>query len=82
MIDANINRAYPGFKNKLYNLYNLKEGDYKICILVKLGFQNSVISIIMNRSEPAVSLKRAKLYFKLTNQQGKAKDFNDFIIGL
>lgn len=81
-IDLNINKAYPGFKEKLYSRCNLKSSDYKICILVKLEFQNSVISILMNRSEPAVSLKRAKLYFKLTQKEGKAKDFNDFIKSL
>ena len=81
-IDLNINKAYPGFKEKLYSRCNLKSSDYKICILVKLEFQNLVISILMNRSEPAVSLKRAKLYFKLTQKEGKAKDFNDFIKSL
>lgn len=78
-IECIFNKLYPCFKDKLLKKYNLRNEDFKICILVKLNFTNIDISGIMNRTPSAISMKRANLYQKITKSDGSAKDFNDFI---
>ena len=78
-IDIAMSSLYPDFKKKLYMLSNLSVRDYRICILVKLGFQNSEISTVMHRGQSTISYNRASLYRKLTKEEGGAKDFDEFI---
>lgn len=78
-IEYIFNRVYPCFKADLLKKYNVRNEDFKICILVKLNFTNIDISEIMNRTPSAISMKRANLYQKITKSDGSAKDFNDFI---
>lgn len=81
-VDDLLENVYPCFKDKLYAIDNLKTMDYRVCVLTKLGFSNSDIAVLINRSAPATSIKRGKLYNKLTCKNGTAKDFDEFIKSL
>ncbi len=70
----------PGFiqmlSNRLY-LPNLEETD--ICILIKLRFLLSEISILLNIKPSALANKRKRLLKKMFDIDGKATDFDERI---
>ena len=72
----------PQFKKKLFELSSLKSREYKICILVKLGLQNSDIATVMCRKANTITYSRANLYKKILGKEGTAKDFDKFIKSL
>lgn len=72
----------PRFKEKINSIYPVDSYDYKICMLVKLGFTNSDIATIMCRTDGTISVYRASLYKKFFKIKGKAKDFDNFICSL
>ena len=72
----------PQFKKKLFELSSLKSREYKICILVKLGLQNSDIATVMCRKANTITYSRANIYKKLLGKEGTAKDFDKFIKSL
>lgn len=81
-IYAAMEKEHPLFKEKLYHLANITDREYQICILVRLGFRNNDIATIVCRSESSVSMERTRLYRKLLQTSGTAKDFNSFIATL
>lgn len=81
-IDAIFCLYYADFKTKLFDMYKLKPQEYKLCVLVKLGFNNTDIATILCRTTSTVSLARTRLFRKLFNKEGKAKDFDAFIKSL
>ena len=81
-IETTMNNLYPQFRNTIYNIYNVDEREYRICILVKLGLRNVDISNLMYRTKGATSLTRASLYEKFFKKKGSAREFNDFISSL
>lgn len=81
-IENAIDFIYPDFKKILLDMSNISQHEYEICILVKLGFTNTDIATIMNRTPGTISLSRSTLYKKLLKKEGKACDFNDFINSL
>lgn len=82
VIENSFNIAFPQFKEKVYDLYSLKTNEFRVCMLVKLGFKNVDLSTILCRTAGTVSSTRRSLYRKLTDQKGNAKDFDDFIMSL
>ena len=74
-----FDNLYPTFRKAIFEKYNLKMDDYKICILVKLDISNVDIAEIMNKTPSAITMKRANLYAKIEKTNGKAKDFNSLI---
>ena len=81
-IENAIDFIYPDFKKKLFELSSLNSREYKICILVKLGFQNSDIATVMCRKANTITYSRANIYKKLLGKEGTAKDFDKFIKSL
>ena len=81
-IDSVVNKEHPYFKTKLYKMHEMKDFEYKICLLIKMGFQNSEISVILHRSYSAITQQRTNLYTKFFKSKGKAKDFDNFIRSL
>ena len=81
-IDAAVDSAYPLFKSRLYSYYSVNHREYKVCILIKLGFSMSDMATIICRSNSALTSTRISLYKKFFGKEGKAKDFDDFVKSL
>ncbi len=81
-INKSMEIISPRFKEKINSIYPVDSYDYKICMLVKLGFTNSDIATIMCRTDGTISVYRASLYKKFFKIKGKAKDFDNFICSL
>lgn len=72
----------PGFMSRVYNRYPMSEHDFKICMLIKIGFFNADIALIMCRQPSTISMSRQKMYKKMTGEDGTAKDFDKYIKSL
>ncbi len=77
-----IESVTPGFKDRVYQKYPLSEHDFKICMLIKIGFFNADIAVIMCRQPSTISMSRQKMYRKMTGKDGTAKDFDKYIRSL
>ena len=77
-----IESVTPGFRSRVYQKYPLSEHDFKICMLIKIGFFNADIAVIMCRQPSTISMSRQKMYKKMTGKDGTAKDFDKYIKSL
>ena len=60
----------------------LSESEYELCLLVKLGFAPSQISLLTGRSRSDITNIRKRLYNKITGKDGTSKDFDRYIKSL
>lgn len=73
MIDENI----PTFYQTLKRLCpKLNKGDYRLCMLIRLGFTPSEISFLTNTPNSTISMKRSRLLFSMFQSEGKPEDFD------
>ena len=54
----------------------LSESEYELCLLVKLGFAPSQISLLTGRSRSDITNIRKRLYNRITGKDGTSKDFD------
>ena len=74
---------YLNFTYKIKIMYpGISELDLQICCLTKLGISVSRMAALLLRTSQAISLKRKRLYTKLTQKQGTAQDFDEYISSL
>lgn len=78
-MEKELCEIYADFKNILYEAYSLTKLECHICWLVKMGFKNMEVAILVSRAPNAVSLSRKRLYSKVTEREGTASDFNEII---
>ena len=69
----------PLFEKTLKELTNLSEIEWRVCLLLKLGFTPSQIAFLVNKSAEGISSIRRRLYYKVFQQKGKAADWDKFI---
>ena len=60
----------------------LSESEYELCLLVKLGFAPSQISLLTGRSRSDITNIRKRLYNRITGKDGTSKDFDRHIKSL
>ena len=66
--------------SRLENIVNANE--YQVCMLVRIGFTPSDISILTGLSQSNISNIRKRLLTKLTGRNGSPKDFDAYITNL
>ena len=70
----------PSFEIRLrFVRSNISETEWHICMLIKLGFTPSGMSILMSKSPAAISSIRSRLYQKVFLKKGSSSDWDDFI---
>ena len=75
-----ISNLFPEFIDTLHDLpFKISNYEFRVSILIKTKFAPREIARLTNHSESSVSLTRARLYKKLTNDTGKASDWDNFI---
>ena len=77
-----INQEYPNFYTELNkdNLLSLTE--YEICILIRLRFSPSEISVLMNFDRSNISVIRKRMFKKLFKKEGSTKQFDQFLFNI
>ncbi len=78
-LDELINKYYNDFKITLYRICKLSEIEYRICLLLKVGFTLSDMATILHREPSTLSMARKRLYKKLFHKDGKAEELDIFI---
>lgn len=73
MIDEKIPTFYQTIK-KLYP--KLSRDDYRLCMLIRLGFTPSEISFLTNIPNSTISMKRSRFLFSMFQSEGKPEDFD------
>lgn len=81
-LETQMESAYPIFFRKLGDMCQLSEVELRVCMLIKLGIPPSAIAIHTCREYSSISSIRSRLYFKLFEKKGGARDLDDFIINL
>ena len=80
ILSEKTSTLFPTFINTLRELpFKLSSYEFRISILIKTKFTPKEMARLTNHSESSVSLTRARLYKKLTNDNGKASDWDNFI---
>lgn len=82
VIDETVNTIVKGFKETLFSTYPLSQHEYYICLLLKYGFLNSEISLLLGRSSNGISMARKRLFLKLFGKDGSAAELDDYIRSL
>lgn len=78
-----IDKTYHDFTNRLYALYpQLSLLELRICYLIKISMQVKEIAKLVNRSKPAISIARTRLYKKFHGTEGTVEMLDRFIINL
>ena len=82
LLDETVNAIAGGFKETLYSACSLSRQEYCICLLLKFGFSNREISVLLARSVSAISMARKRLFVKLFGKEGSAAELDDYIRSL
>lgn len=78
-INECINEILPDFKTNLYSSCSVSEQEYHICILIRMDIGNKEMSELLCRSTSAISLARKRLYAKIFDKEGTAKQFDEYV---
>lgn len=77
-----VNSTCNGFKENLYDIYNLSLFEYRVCLLIKINIQPIDIGKLTEHSKESISSTRRRLYEKVFHIKGAPKDWDDFIYSL
>lgn len=78
-INECINEILPDFKTNLYGSCSVSEQEYHMCILIRMDVGNKEMSELLCRSTSAISLARKRLYAKIFDKEGTAKQFDEYV---
>lgn len=79
-LQIEIDKTYHNFTDKLYSLYpQLSLQELRICYLIKISMQVKEIAQLLNRSKPAISISRTRLYKKIHGCEGSVEMMDQFI---
>lgn len=77
-----IDRIYPLFHQRLFDLCKVNEQEYHVSMLIKVGFPPTAIAALTTHSRESVTATRRRLYEKAFGRKGTPKDWDDIILSL
>ena len=81
-IESQIKKVYPGFSSQLRNLHAMSELEYQVCLLIKLRVAPSDMAIVLARDASTISTVRSRLYKKVFDRKGGAREWDEFILSI
>lgn len=81
-MELKLKIVYPNFANSLFALYNMSTIEWRVCMLLKLRIKPADIAMVMKKEKSSISSVRARLYKKIFNKTGSAKEWDEFIFSL
>ena len=79
ILTETFNELYPSFHENIMAIYKLSDYEFIVCILIKLGFSNNDISVLLSKTAGAISHTRKRLYQKMFKGHGSSNDFDKFV---
>ena len=64
-----VNSTYNGFKENLYDIYNLSLFEYRVCLLIKINIQPIDIGKLTEHSKESISSTRRRLYEGISHKR-------------
>ena len=75
-----LNKAYNNFTKRLKEFYpDINDNEVWICCMVKAGLSSKEICNISPYSYSSLGMAKSRLYFKMIQKKGGAKDLDHFI---
>lgn len=75
-----FNRTYPEFRERLKKkVPKLSEQEWRMCCLIKMEVPPSVIAMLLCCTNQAISMRRVRLYQKMTGEKGTPELCDSFI---
>ena len=75
-----LNKAYNNFTKRLKEFYpDINDNEVWICCMVKAGLSSKEICNISSYSYSSLGMAKSRLYFKMFQKKGGAKDLDHFI---
>lgn len=75
-----INHTYPEFRSRLKTkIPKLSEQEWQMCCLIKMGVPPSVIAMLLCCTNQAISMRRVRLYQKITGEKAPPELCDAFI---
>lgn len=81
-LDSLFYTLYPIYGERLRSLHPLSSTEWKVCMLIKVGFIPSEIAELMNKSMTSISSVRSRLFEKIFQRKGKPADLDKFLMTL
>ena len=81
-VESQIRKVYPGFSSQLRGLHTMSELEYQVCLLIKLRIAPSDIATILARDVSTISTVRSRLYKKVFDRKGGAREWDEFILSI
>lgn len=77
--EEQVDGAFPRFNSKLNSLCSMSDTEHKVCMLIKLRVTPLDIAALLHKDVNPISSVRSRLYVKVFNQKGGAKDWDEFL---
>ena len=74
-----VDKTVPNFHAILSNNGELPPHHYRLCCLVRLGFDNTDIKVLISENLSNITMTYKNLHRKILQAPGSAKDFKNFI---
>lgn len=81
-VEQSLMTVYPGFTTQLQSLYPMSDVEYRTCLLIKLRIPTKDIAAVLAREANTISSLRKRLYKKVFDREGGAKEWDDFILSI
>lgn len=81
-IESQIKKVYPSFRSQLRNLQAMSELEYQVCMLIKLRIAPSDMAVVLARDASTISTVRSRLYKKVFDRKGGAREWDEFILSI
>lgn len=81
-LEQGLKMVYPDFSTALYQITGLSEVEFRVCLLIKIHATPTEIAGILKREPSTISSIRGRLYHKVFNKNGGAKEWDEFILSL
>lgn len=81
-VERHLKTIYPGFISQLRGLHPMSDLEYQTCLLIKLHIAPKDIANVLARDVSTISTVRSRLYKKVFNRKGGAKEWDDLILSI
>lgn len=81
-LERGFEQTYDNLLFTLREVGRINKSEERLCCLVKLDIHNKGISVLLDKAPTTVSTMKQRVYKKITDKNGTASDFYEFIAGL
>ena len=78
-LSLSFDKYLPLFEKSLKDIYPISEEEWKVCMLLKLGYSPTDLSYLISKSSSGISSVRSRLYSKFFGKKGQPSDWDAFI---